>query len=120
MTVLDVADHVAEANRLAGGDFMSPTHEAITALDDARTARLEALIEVLVELSSDALYGADMIPEEEFLEYAERLALSVVSGDDGLPPAWPLHHVDWAQVARSMRADYTSVNLDGVTYLVRS
>jgi hypothetical protein len=69
------------------------------------------------ESSDDWSYGATLIRDSYFTEYAREL-----TEDIGAIPndaAWPLHCIDWEWAARELRMDYTPVEFDGVTYWVR-
>jgi hypothetical protein len=67
--------------------------------------------------TSDWTYGATLIRDSYFVEYARDLAF-----DCGLIPTdteWPNTCIDWKQAARELQMDYTPVNFGGVTYWVR-
>lgn len=66
---------------------------------------------------SDWLYGTMLIRESYFVEYAQDLAedIGATSHNDN----WPYGHIDWESAADDLRHDYTDVDFDGVTYLVR-
>lgn len=62
-------------------------------------------------------YGALMIRESYFTEYAEELAseIGAIDADAG----WPLMYIDWEAAAESLKMDYTTLDFDGVTYYAR-
>ena len=79
--------------------------------------RLNALRTLREDIGEEWRYGATLIPENEFEEYARELA-----EDIGAIPSdysWPASHIDWEAAARALRMDYTSVTFDGDDYLVR-
>lgn len=85
-------------------------------LDDAETAELKELRE-LAENVQEWQYGATLIPEDDFEDYARELA-----EDCGMIPAdrqWPMTCIDWEKAAEELQTDYTSVEYQGKTYYVR-
>lgn len=65
----------------------------------------------------DWQYGATLIRDSYFVEYAQELA-----DDLGMIPeggSWPAYCIDWTWAARELQMDYTPVEFDGVTYWVR-
>ena len=90
-------------------------HETMSTDDVARLAALRAVRD---EIGDEFEHGETMVPDDEFEDYAEELA-----GDLGLIPedaSWPVRHIDWEAAADELRQDYTEVEFDGVTYLVRA
>lgn len=65
----------------------------------------------------DWVYGAPLIRESYFEEYAEQLADDIGAIDASA--SWPVNCIDWAQAARELQMDYTPVDFDGVTYWTR-
>lgn len=61
--------------------------------------------------------GATLIRESYFQEYAKQLAEDLGAIDRNA--AWPLNCIDWEEAADELKADYTEVDFDGVTYFVR-
>jgi hypothetical protein len=96
--------------------------EAIASLtaDDPTNASLPALIALAAQAAdyaADWEYGEQLIRHTYFVEYAQELA-----DDCGLIPrdvSWPLTCIDWQHAARELEYDYTHVEFDGVTYLIR-
>ena len=59
-------------------------------------------------------YPACLIRDSHFKDYAMELA-----DDCGMIPdnaAWPMTCIDWDQAARELQMDYSSAEIDGVTY----
>lgn len=85
--------------------------------DDAdELAALEALQEEAEDYCPDWRYGATLIRESYFTEYCKELLKDI--GD--LPKDIPNYIViDWEATADNIRVDYTEVDFDGETYLVR-
>jgi len=64
----------------------------------------------------DWRYGATLIREDHFTEYCQELLDDI--GD--LPKDLPGYiAIDWDKTADNLRVDYTEVDFDGTTYLVR-
>ena len=66
----------------------------------------------------DWLYGATLIRDTYFKEYAQELAEDIGAVDSDA--AWPMNCIDWDAAADALRQDYTEVEFDGETYLIRS
>jgi hypothetical protein len=66
---------------------------------------------------SDWRYGATLVRDSYFQDYAQELADDI--GALGKDTQWPHTCIDWGQAARELRADYSSAELDGVTYWFR-
>ena len=89
-------------------------------LDDDEKEELKVLKKFAEEAegySPDWNYGATLIHEDHFTEYAKRLAEDI--GAVGAEDRWPGNHVDWEAAANELLIDYTAVEFDGVTYYVR-
>lgn len=67
---------------------------------------------------SDWKYGAQLIRETYFKDYAQQLAEDI--GAVNADATWPNNCIDWEQAARELEDDYTQVDFDGVAYFVRS
>lgn len=90
------------------------------ALDEVDALELRMLKELNEEgesATSDWTYGATLIRESYFTDYAKQFAddIGAISGDS----KWPNHHIDWEAAAEELQMDYTTVEFDGVTYYVR-
>ena len=60
-------------------------------------------------------YPSELIEDCEFVEYARQLAEDAFE----LKDTWPHYCIDWEFAARELKYDYTSIELDGVTYWYR-
>jgi hypothetical protein len=86
--------------------------------DDAtELASLEDL-KSQAECCSDWEYGETLIRESYFEEYARQFAsdIGAINEDSN----WPNCHIDWEAAADALKQDYTGVDFDGETYLIRS
>ena len=107
--VLDSRDIIARIDALEGID--KPDQEE---QDELKT--LKALAEDAEGYSEDWKYGATLVRDSYFTEYAEDLCKDI--GD--LPKNIPSYiEIDWEKTAQNIQQDYTSVEFDGVTYWVR-
>jgi len=67
--------------------------------------------------AEDWLYGATLIRESYFTEYAREYVTEIYGESVGNVPDWVV--VDWEATADNLATDYTELTFDGVTYLVR-
>ena len=134
----DAVDQAQEAlNDLDGNDFdeVSTFEEAEQEAKDAlkaayanvkdwdesdegqELAKLKAFAEEAEGYAEDWRYGATLIHEDYFEDYARDLA---AEGDyDMKNEQWPYTCIDWEKAAEELKQDYTSVDFDGETYWVR-
>jgi len=85
----------------------------------------EIELEELFELESElgmTLEAADQnglyfIDEDYFVQYAMEFAEDIGVVFDGV--SWPCTHIDWEAAADELRMNYTEVEYEGNTYLVR-
>jgi len=92
--------------------------DAATDLHEWQEENQEELDELtsLSEEISEWQDGATLIPEDEFTEYCQELLED--TGD--LPKDIPHYIViDWEATANNLRVDYTEVEYQGTTYLVK-
>lgn len=102
---------------------------AITALvdwsesEEAEELRVLQALQSEAESCSDWSYGETLINEDYFTKYITELIhdcyempKEINSGD------WPYRHmsIDYDAAADEAKADYTEVDFDGVTYLIRA
>jgi uncharacterized protein (UPF0335 family) len=95
---------------------------AITALNDwdndnaDELKALQALAKEGEDYAEDWDHGATLVRESYFTDYCEELVSDI--GD--MPRKIPGYIViDWEATADNLKADYTEIDFDGVTYLVR-
>jgi hypothetical protein len=55
-----------------------------------------------VEGYCDWLHGEQIIPDDEFADYAEGLAEDIYD----VPDHWPFNHIDWGTAAEDLKRDY--------------
>lgn len=94
------------------------------AKDDSLRLDLDEINEEIAEIDAienagipDFIHGAAMIEEDDFEDYARQYAEDIHGDMDG---AWPFGYIDWEKAAESLASDYTTVEYQGTTYLVRA
>ncbi len=106
--IIDSRDIIARLEEL--GDVLRNSYE------QEEYIQLKRLAKAGQEASEDWQYGATLICDLYFREYTKQLVLDI--GD--LPRDIPSYIViDWGATADNIRQDYTEVDFDGETYLVR-
>lgn len=124
--VIDSRDVIARIEALRGEreeyqdrDLTEPLTESWAQANPDEAAELTALESLAEEASGyapDWEYGAALIRDSYFTDYAQELLEDC--GD--LPKDLPHYiHIDWEATARNIRMDYTAVEFDGVTYWIR-
>lgn len=81
--------------------------EELSAIDSLGTAGI-----------SDWQFGATLINDDDFTEYAQDLAedIGAINKDAG----WPTGYIDWSAAADALKSDYTAVEFLGNTFWVRT
>jgi hypothetical protein len=128
--LLDALDEARTASEEAQRDGRDDVHaEEVTAAqaaldawnDDDDTggelARLTALRDEAAGYAPDWQYGCTLIRDSYFKDYAQELAEDV--GALKSAEEWPYTCIDWDKAAKELQADYSSAELDGVTYWFR-
>ena len=85
---------------------------------EAELEALEAFAEEASEYAPDWHYGETIIHEDYFTQYAQELSDQLSLGD-GAMAQWPFTHIDWEAAADALKADYSEVEFNGVTYYIR-
>lgn len=80
-------------------------------------AQLKAFVEEVEGYANDRVRDTTFIRESHFTEYAEQLAEDIGAVNEGAQ--WPNNCIDWDKAASELKIDYTSADLDGVTYWFR-
>lgn len=91
--------------------------ESIDETERAELAILRALAEDAEGYAPDWHHGETLIRDSYFEDYARDLADDIC---DLRSYSWPFDCIDWSQAAAELRADYTAVEFDSVTYWIRS
>jgi hypothetical protein len=126
--VIDSRDVIArieelreEIEGIEGEDFDAgkvggPDDPVSTELRD-ELAALEALADEASNYAADWTHGETLIRESYFVQYAQELADDIGAIDRNAK--WPLSCIDWDKAANELKADYTEVDYDGVSYWIR-
>jgi len=111
--IIDVRDIVARIESLED-----------TEDEDEKTelARLTELMDDLAGNGGDeqwrgVWYPITLIRDSYFEDYARELADDIGAIDS--KAGWPNTCIDWEQAARELQMDYTTAELDGITYWYR-
>ncbi len=110
--IIDSRDIVARIDYLLTFD--------LDELDDDEREELGALQKLAEEgkgYAPDWQYGATLIRDTYFKEYAQDLAEDI--GAINREMSWPHDCIDWDMAADALKMDYTSVDFDGVDYWIR-
>jgi hypothetical protein len=88
-----------------------------TVEDEIVLSTLERLRDAYDEITSNSGDGrhADLIPTDNFTEYAQQYADDI----HGVSSGWPFDHIDWDAAADDLMMDYTEITIEGVSYLYR-
>lgn len=93
-------------------DKLTAAQDSFNDDEQKELAELESLSEEVSEWKD----GATMIPESKFTDYCQELLVD--TGD--LPKDLPHYiEIDWDKTANNLSADYSEVEYQGTTYLVR-
>lgn len=121
-----LVDALGEANadkgkRKAAAARRVKAKAALAAWDESEEGKeLTALTKLANEAegyAADWKYGETLIRDSYFKEYAEQLAEDI--GAINQDATWPNNCIDWERAAHELQMDYTSVDFDGVEYLIR-
>lgn len=85
--------------------------------ETAELAILQAFADEAEGYAADWQYGEGFIRDSYFKEYAQELADDIGAVDSDA--AWPNSYIDWDAAADALQMDYTSIELDGVTFWCR-
>jgi hypothetical protein len=110
---IDSRDLIQEADELRAR-LDDPEAEP---LDDEERATLTAIDELADAGIEDWQYGAQLIPEDDFEDFARELAEETGLIDESA--TWPHTCIDWERAATELSTDYTTVEYLGTTYYVR-
>lgn len=90
-------------------------------LEDSEIEELADLQDVVnqAEGCGDFDHGESLIHESYFVEYCEELCCDI--GDIPADLPWYIaSNIDWDGVANEIKADYMEIDLDGISYLMRT
>lgn len=116
--IIDVRDIIARVEELEelqeDGDHLETP--------DCELTMLRSLLNALEGMGGDEQWRGDWYPvtlicDSYFQTYAQELAedIGAVKAD----AAWPHTCIDWEHAARELQYDYSSFNINGVTYWTR-
>ena len=123
--VIDIRDIIARVEEMettcAPGAIDASDETDYPALMEELSA-LEAILADLCGAGVDeqwrgSWYPVTLIRDSYFRTYAEELAEDI--GAVNPDASWPNNCIDWDKAARELQYDYTTVDIDGVTYWYR-
>lgn len=85
--------------------------------DPSDVAIADEILRLADEGIEDWEYGAQLIRENYFQEYAQELAEDIGAIDPNA--SWPLSYIDWEAASHALAQDYTMVEFMGQSYYVR-
>lgn len=112
--VRDIIERIEELEELQeAGEY--------TEAPDCELQRLQAILEELKGYGGDEQWRGDWYPvtlirESYFTDYTQEMLEDCGTIPRDLPH-WV--HIDWEATAREVMVDYSSIEIDGVTYLYR-
>lgn len=109
-TLEDAQRAAEEQAGIDAGDYDSSDVDELRAL--------LALREEIEDVNSEYHRGTTLISESYFEDYVKDYAED--TGAISRDLAWPLNCIDWEEAASQLKIDYSEVNFDGETYLVRN
>lgn len=132
--ILDSRDIIARIEELENerDDYTAPNKDGYQTMigadwaadnpeDAAELAALQALAKE-AECAPDWAYGETLIRRSYFVDYTEQLINDCYELPKEMNSGqWPFRHmtIDYEAAARELEHDYTSVDFDGVEYLIR-
>ena len=96
-------------------DLIQYAEDEDNAADDPDT--VTEILGLADEGIEDWEYGAQLIREDAFTEYAQQLAEDIGAIDPDA--SWPLSYIDWDRAADALKMDYSIVTFLGHDYYVR-
>lgn len=127
MDWIDSRDVIARIEQLQAIRQAGPAPEGVLEPDDYETdqdelfrelAALEALAHEGAMYVPDWEYGALLIHEDHFVQYAEEMAEEI--GAVRRDASWPNTYIDWERAAEALKMDYIEIEFDGATYWGRA
>lgn len=132
--VIDSRDIIARIEELEAirEDLKSEIDDTNVEIEEAKKALHEfdnsedgEELTILKKLEEEAsgspgwIYGESLIRDSYFSEYCQELSQDIGDIPKELP--WYIaNHIDWDGVAREIKADYMSVDYDGIEYWIRA
>lgn len=120
--VIDSRDVIERAAELAARWVGSQNHpkDGCEPLSDEEREELDSLSDLIdagKDYAPDWEYGATLIRDSYFKDYAMELAEDI--GALNTEAGWPAQYIDWDRASEALQQDCTSIDFDGITYWVR-
>jgi hypothetical protein len=114
-------DVPGEACPSSGEDELPHLPDSTWAEENPVEAAELAALQAFAEDASgcaDWAHGEVFIRDSYFKDYAKEMAEDI--GAISMEATWPNNYIDWDSAADALQQDYTSFELDGVTFWARS
>ena len=112
----DYSNDPADAHSEEGYEDLAEAWAELDEEDQRRVQAIREALDALPRATEDGRnsWGCVMVPEDEFEDYARQVAeeIGAINSDE----SWPCSHIDWEAAADALKADYATVEFDGVTY----
>lgn len=115
--VIDSRDIIARIEELGEKEYTADEPTMYREEDEKELAMLKELAKQGEDYADDWEFGALLIRESYFEDYARELAEDIGAIPDYMK--WPCNCIDWEQASRELQIDYTVLDFDGVTYFIR-
>jgi hypothetical protein len=115
MDVIDSRDVIARIEELEND--RDDKNVGLLEIEVAELEALTALADEASDYAPDWQYGATLIRDSYFEDYAQELAEDIGAIDSNA--TWPNNCIDWERATRELQMDYTEVDFDGVPYWIR-
>jgi hypothetical protein len=120
----DIIERIEELERdkEIAEDPEHPDPDYFTEDEADELRKLKALAKEAEGYAPDWRYGATLVRDSHFPDYAQSYFEEVVDSEvrkQVQDAGWPFNHLDWKAAAEELQVDYTGVDFDGETYWVR-
>jgi hypothetical protein len=120
----DIIERIEELERdkEIAEDPEHPDPDYFTEDEADELRKLKALAEEAEGYAGDWRFGATLIHDDHFTDYARNFFEETADRDTRelvQKAAWPFSSLDWDAAAEDLKDDYTGVDFDGETYWVR-
>lgn len=115
--VIDSRDVIARIEELEKKEYPADEPTIYREEDQNELAILKELAKQGEDYAEDWEFGAQLIRESYFEDYARELAEDIGAISDDMK--WPCNCIDWERASQELQIDYTEIDFNGVSYYVR-
>lgn len=113
----EIIERIEELESREDYDPIEDGEDALSSEEAEELRKLRVFAEEASGYAVDWYYGETLIHDSYFTRYCEELVAELYDLED--VPDFIRDNIDWEGVADDLKADYTSVELDGETYWIR-